>query len=66
MDEQKARQNNHELENQIGRRGTHGIGNVGAYVCASREGAVRDEQLVQFPVTFAVWSIFVLLIVKLK
>ena len=31
-----------------------------------RGGAVRDSQLVQFPVTFAVWSIFVLLFVKLK
>ena len=35
MDEQKARQNNHELENQIGCRGTHGLGNVGAYVYAA-------------------------------
>jgi hypothetical protein len=31
-----------------------------------RGGAVRDAQLVQFPVTFAVWSILVLLFVKLK
>jgi hypothetical protein len=31
-----------------------------------RGGAVRDAQLVQFPVTFALWAIFVLLFVKLK
>jgi hypothetical protein len=30
-----SRENNHELENKIGSRRTHGIGNVGAYVCAS-------------------------------
>ena len=31
-----------------------------------RGGALRDAQLAQFPVTVAVWSIFVLLFVKLK
>jgi hypothetical protein len=31
-----------------------------------RGSALRDAQLVQFPVTFAVWAIFVLLFVKLK
>jgi len=31
-----------------------------------RGGAVRDAQLVQFPLTVGVWSIFVLLFVKLK
>jgi hypothetical protein len=31
-----------------------------------RGGALRDAQLAQFPVTFAVWAIFVLLFVKLK
>jgi hypothetical protein len=31
-----------------------------------RGGALRDAQLVQFPVTVGVWAIFVLLFVKLK
>lgn len=31
-----------------------------------RGGALRDAALVQFPVTAGVWSIFVLLFVKLK
>jgi len=31
-----------------------------------RGGAVRDAQLVQFPLTVGVWSIFVLLFVRLK
>jgi hypothetical protein len=31
-----------------------------------RGGAVQDAQLVQFPLTVGVWSIFVLLFVKLK
>ena len=31
-----------------------------------RGGGIRDAQLVQFPVTFALWAIFVLLFVKLK
>jgi hypothetical protein len=31
-----------------------------------RGGAMRDAQLVQFPVTVGVWAIFVLLFVKLK
>ena len=31
-----------------------------------RGGALRDAELVQFPVTVGVWSIFVLLFVKLK
>jgi hypothetical protein len=31
-----------------------------------RGGALRDAQLVQFPETVGVWSIFVLLFVKLK
>jgi hypothetical protein len=31
-----------------------------------RGGAVRDAQLVQFPLTVGVWAIFVLLFVKLK
>jgi hypothetical protein len=31
-----------------------------------RGGALRDAQLVQFPVTVGIWAIFVLLFVKLK
>jgi hypothetical protein len=31
-----------------------------------RGGPMRDAQLVQFPLTMGVWSIFVLLFVKLK
>jgi hypothetical protein len=31
-----------------------------------RGSALRDAQLVQFPVTVGVWAIFVLLFVKLK
>jgi hypothetical protein len=31
-----------------------------------RGGALRDAQLVQFPITVGVWAIFVLLFVKLK
>jgi hypothetical protein len=31
-----------------------------------RGGAVRDAQLVQFPLTVGVWAIFVLLFVTLK
>jgi len=31
-----------------------------------RGGAVRDAQLVQFPLTVGVWAIFVLLFVRLK
>jgi hypothetical protein len=31
-----------------------------------RGGALRDSQLVQFPLTIGVWAIFVLLFVKLK
>jgi len=31
-----------------------------------RGSALRDAQLVQFPVTIGVWAIFVLLFVKLK
>jgi hypothetical protein len=31
-----------------------------------RGGAMRDAQLVEFPVTVGVWAIFVLLFVKLK
>jgi hypothetical protein len=31
-----------------------------------RGGAIRDAQLVQFPVTVGIWAIFVLLFVKLK
>jgi hypothetical protein len=31
-----------------------------------RGGALRDSQLVQFPLTVGVWSIFVLLFVKLN
>lgn len=31
-----------------------------------RGGALRDAQLVQFPLTVGVWAIFVLLFVKLK
>ena len=31
-----------------------------------RGGALRDAQLAQFPMTVGVWSIFVLLFVKLK
>jgi len=31
-----------------------------------RGGALRDAQLVEFPVTVGVWAIFVLLFVKLK
>jgi hypothetical protein len=31
-----------------------------------RGGALRDAQLVLFPVTVGVWAIFVLLFVKLK
>jgi hypothetical protein len=31
-----------------------------------RGNALRDAQLVQFPVTVGVWAIFVLLFVKLK
>jgi hypothetical protein len=31
-----------------------------------RGGALRDAALVQFPLTAGVWSIFVLLFVKLK
>lgn len=31
-----------------------------------RGGPIRDAQLVQFPLTAGVWSIFVLLFVKLK
>ena len=31
-----------------------------------RGGPIRDAQLVQFPLTVGVWSIFVLLFVKLK
>ena len=31
-----------------------------------RGGALRDAQLVQFPVTVGMWAIFVLLFVKLK
>jgi hypothetical protein len=31
-----------------------------------RGGPMRDEQLVLFPMTVGVWSIFVLLFVKLK
>ncbi|MGB8582047.1 MAG: hypothetical protein WCD47_14580 [Candidatus Sulfotelmatobacter sp.] len=31
-----------------------------------RGGAVREAAIVQFPVTVGVWSIFVLLFVKLK
>lgn len=31
-----------------------------------RGGAMRDASLVQFPMTVGVWSIFVLLFVKLK
>jgi hypothetical protein len=31
-----------------------------------RGGAVREAQLVEFPVTVGVWAIFVLLFVKLK
>ena len=42
-------------------------GYVGPYVCGSEEGgALRDAELVEFPVTVGVWSIFVLLFVKLK
>lgn len=31
-----------------------------------RGGALRDAQLVQFPMTVGIWAIFVLLFVKLK
>lgn len=31
-----------------------------------RGGAMRDAQLVEFPITVGVWAIFVLLFVKLK
>ena len=31
-----------------------------------RGGAMRDAAVVQFPVTVGIWSIFVLLFVKLK
>jgi hypothetical protein len=31
-----------------------------------RGNALRDAQLVQFPVTVGIWAIFVLLFVKLK
>jgi hypothetical protein len=31
-----------------------------------RGGPMRDESLVQFPMTVGVWAIFVLLFVKLK
>ncbi len=31
-----------------------------------RGGALRDAQLVQFPMTVGLWAIFVLLFVKLK
>lgn len=31
-----------------------------------RGGALRDAQLVQFPLTVGVWAIFVLLFVRLK
>jgi hypothetical protein len=31
-----------------------------------RGSALRDAQLVQFPVTVGIWAIFVLLFVKLK
>jgi hypothetical protein len=31
-----------------------------------RGGALRDAQLVQFPLTVGVWAIFALLFVKLK
>jgi len=62
----RARQNHHELKNQIVPRRSHRLGHVVAYVCGSKGGALRDAQLVQFPVTVGVWAIFVLLFVKLK
>jgi hypothetical protein len=39
---------------------------LGLTFLVPRGSAVRDAQLVQFPVTVGVWAIFVLLFVKLK
>ncbi len=39
---------------------------LGLTFLVPRGNALRDAQLVQFPVTVGVWAIFVLLFVKLK
>jgi len=39
---------------------------LGLTFLVPRGSALRDAQLVQFPVTVGVWTIFVLLFVKLK
>ena len=39
---------------------------LGLTFLVPRGNALRDAQLIQFPVTVAVWAIFVLLFVKLK
>ncbi len=39
---------------------------LGLTFLVPRGSALRDAQLVQFPVTIGVWAIFVLLFVKLK
>ena len=39
---------------------------LGLTFLVPRGNALRDAQLVQFPVTIGVWAIFVLLFVKLK
>jgi hypothetical protein len=39
---------------------------LGLTFLVPRGSALRDAQLVQFPVTVGVWAIFVLLFVKLK
>ncbi len=39
---------------------------LGLTFLGPRGSALRDAQLVQFPVTVGVWAIFVLLFVKLK
>ncbi len=39
---------------------------LGLTFLVPRGSAIRDAQLVQFPVTVGVWAIFVLLFVKLK
>jgi hypothetical protein len=39
---------------------------LGLTYAVPRGSALRDAQLVQFPVTVGVWAIFVLLFVKLK